>query len=185
MVKDTLNQAEAKMKKAVEALSYHLGSIRTGRASPALVEHLHVEYYGSDMPLNQLANISTPDARMLVIQPWDKGMLNPIEKAIRDAGLGLNPANDGNLVRVPIPALNEERRKELVKMLHKLAEEGRVAVRHARQESNKTIKQKQSDGDMSEDDARREMEKIQKLTDEYIAKVDQMLKSKEEEVMEV
>jgi ribosome recycling factor len=180
-------QADAKgqMEKALEAMRRDFGSVRTGKASSALLDQVRVEAYGSKMPLNQVATVSSPEARMLVIQPWDKGMLNPIEKAIRDAGLGLNPANDGNLVRVPIPALNEERRKELVKMLHKLAEEGRVAVRHARQESNKTIKQKQSDGDMSEDDARREMEKIQKLTDEYIAKVDQMLKSKEEEVMEV
>lgn len=173
------------MEKALEAMRRDFGSVRTGKASSALLDQVRVEAYGSKMPLNQVATVSSPEARMLVIQPWDKGMLNPIEKAIRDAGLGLNPANDGNLVRVPIPALNEERRKELVKMLHKLAEEGRVAVRHARQESNKTIKQKQSDGDMSEDDARREMDKIQKLTDEYIAKVDQMLKAKEEEVMEV
>lgn len=180
-------QADAKgqMEKALEAMRRDFGSVRTGKASSALLDQVRVDAYGSKMPLNQVATVSSPEARMLVIQPWDKGMLNPIEKAIRDAGLGLNPANDGNLVRVPIPALNEERRKELVKMLHKLAEEGRVAVRHARQESNKTIKQMQSDGDMSEDDARREMDKIQKLTDEYIAKVDQMLKAKEEEVMEV
>ena len=180
-------QADAKshMEKALEAMRRDFGSVRTGKASSALLDQVRVEAYGSKMPLNQVATVSSPEARMLVIQPWDKGMLNPIEKAVRDAGLGLNPANDGNLIRVPIPALNEERRKELVKMLHKLAEEGRVAVRHARQESNKQIKQKQSDGDMSEDDARREMDKIQKLTDEYIAKVDQMLKAKEEEVMEV
>ncbi len=173
------------MDKALEAMRRDFGSVRTGKASAALLDQVRVDAYGSKMPLNQVATVSSPEARMLVIQPWDKGMLGPIEKAIRDAGLGLNPANDGNLVRVPIPALNEERRKELVKMLHKLAEEGRVAVRHNRQEANKQIKQQQSDGKMSEDDARREMDKIQKLTDEYIAKVDQLLKAKEEEVMEV
>jgi ribosome recycling factor len=122
---------------------------------------------------------------MLIVQPWDKGLIGEIEKAIRSSELGLNPANDGNIIRVPVPALNEERRREMVKMLHKLAEEGRVGIRHARQEANKEIKRRQSEHAMSDDDARREMDKVQKLTDEYITKIDHLLKSKEEEVMEV
>src|SRR4028119_13433 len=132
MVKDTLNQAETKMKKAVEALRHHLNSIRTGRASPALVEHLHVEYYGSEMPLNQLANISAPEARMLVIQPWDKGAMKAIEKAIQNSDLGLNPNNDGQVIRLSIPQPTEQRRKELVKLVKKEVEEQKVSLRNVR-----------------------------------------------------
>jgi ribosome recycling factor len=137
------------------------------------------------MPLNQVASVSTPEPRLLLVQPWDKGLLSDIEKAIRNSELGLNPSNDGNIIRVPVPALNEERRRDMVKVLHKLAEEGRIAVRHARQEANKEIKRRQSEHELSEDDARREMDRIQKLTDEYIGKVDHLLAVKEEEVMEV
>jgi ribosome recycling factor len=177
--------AKAHMEKALEAMRREFGSVRTGKATSSLLDLVRVKAYGSMMPLNQVATVSVPEARMLVVQPWDKGLMNEIERGIRDANLGLNPANDGNIIRVPIPALNEERRKELAKQLHKLAEEGRVAVRHARQEANKEIKQQQSDGKISEDDSRREQDKIQKLTDEHIAKIEQMLKHKEEEVMEV
>jgi ribosome recycling factor len=179
--------AEAKehMEKALEAMRREFGAVRTGKASASLLDMVRVRAYGSLMPLNQVATVSVPEARMLVVQPWDKGLMGDIERGIRDSNLGLNPANDGNIIRVPIPALNEERRKELAKSLHKLAEEGRVAVRHSRQEANKEIKQQQSDGKISEDDSRREQDKIQKLTDEYIAKIEQMLKHKEEEVMEV
>jgi ribosome recycling factor len=122
---------------------------------------------------------------MLVVQPWDKGLMQEIEKAIRNSELGLNPANDGNIIRVPVPALNEERRRDMVKLLHKIAEEGRVAIRHARQEANKDIRRRQSASELSEDEARRETDRIQKLTDEYIARIDDLLKGKEEEVMEV
>jgi ribosome recycling factor len=132
-----------------------------------------------------VASVSSPESRMLIVQPWDKGLMKEIERAIRDAELGLNPSNDGNVIRVPIPALNEERRREMVKTLHKLAEEGRVAVRHARQEANKDIKRRQTEHEISDDDAHREMERIQKLTDEHIAKIDSLLKAKEQEVMEV
>jgi ribosome recycling factor len=173
------------MEKALEAMRREFGAVRTGKASASLLDMVRVRAYGSLMPLNQVATVSVPEARMLVVQPWDKGLMGDIERGIRDSNLGLNPANDGNIIRVPIPALNEERRKELAKSLHKLAEEGRVAVRHSRQEANKEIKQQQSDGKISEDDSRREQDKIQKLTDEYIAKIEQMLKHKEEEVMEV
>src|SRR5690606_4256877 len=136
-------------------------------------------------PLNQVASVSAPEPRLLVVQPWDKGLVPAVEKAIRNAELGLNPATDGGVIRVPIPALNEERRKEMVRMLHKLAEEGRVAVRHARREANTKRKQQQAGGELSEDEARRQMDEVQKRTDEYSGKIDHLLKAKEEEVMEV
>jgi ribosome recycling factor len=178
-------EAQAQMEKSLEALRREFNGVRTGKASPALLDTVRVDAYGSKMPLNQVASVSTPEPRMLIVQPWDKSVMNDIEKAIRNSELGLNPSNDGNIIRVPIPALNEERRRELVKVLHRVAEEGRIAVRHARQEANKGIRQQQTDHEISEDDARREMDRIQKLTDEYIGKVDQILKTKEEEVMEV
>ena len=181
----TYREAQTQMEKAMEALRREFNTVRTGKASPALLDMVRVDAYGSKMPLNQVASVSSPEPRMLIVQPWDKGLMKEIEKSIRDAELGLNPANDGNVIRVPIPALNEERRREMVKMLHKLAEEGRVAVRHARQEANKDIKRRQSDHEISDDDARREMDRIQKLTDEHIAKIDSLLKAKEQEVMEV
>jgi ribosome recycling factor len=178
-------EAQMQMEKALEALRREFGSVRTGKASPALLEMVRVDAYGSKMPINQVASVSAPEPRLLVVQPWDKKLMSDIEKAIRSAELGLNPANDGSVIRVPVPALNEERRKEMVRVLHKLAEEGRIAVRHARQEANKEIKRLQGEHEISEDEARREMEKIQKLTDEHIAKVEHLLKAKEEEVMEV
>ncbi|NLG61316.1 MAG: ribosome recycling factor [Candidatus Cloacimonetes bacterium] len=178
-------EARAQMEKALEAMRREFSGVRTGKASPALLDVVRVDAYGSKMPLNQVASVSAPEPRLLVVQPWDKGLVPAVEKAIRNAELGLNPATDGGVIRVPIPALNEERRKEMVRMLHKLAEEGRVAVRHARQEANKQLKQQQADGELSEDDARRQMDEVQKLTDEYIGKIDHLLKAKEEEVMEV
>ena len=181
----TYREAQSHMDKSIEALRREFSSVRTGKASPGLLDIVRVEAYGSKMPINQVATVSAPEPRMLIVQPWDKSLMGEIEKSIRAAELGLNPANDGNVIRVPIPALNEERRREMVRALHKIAEEGRVAVRHARQEANKEIKRLQSEHTISEDDARREMERIQKLTDEYISKVDHLLKSKEEEVMEV
>jgi ribosome recycling factor len=181
----TLHEAQTHMDKAMEALRREFNTVRTGKASPALLDMVRVDAYGSKMPLNQVASVSSPEPRMLIVQAWDKGLMKEIERAIRDAELGLNPSNDGNVIRVPIPALNEERRREMVKTLHKLAEEGRVAVRHARQEANKDIKRRQSEHEISDDDAHREMERIQKLTDEHIAKIDSLLKTKEQEVMEV
>ncbi|MHB1167913.1 MAG: ribosome recycling factor [Longimicrobiales bacterium] len=178
-------EARAQMEKALEAMRREFSGVRTGKASPALLDVVRVDAYGSKMPLNQVASVSAPEPRMLIVQPWDKGLVPVVEKAIRNAELGLNPATDGGVIRVPIPALNEERRKEMVRMLHRIAEEGRVAVRHARQEANKSLKQQQSDSDLSEDEARRQMDDVQKITDEYIGKIDHLLKSKEEEVMEV
>jgi ribosome recycling factor len=181
----TYGQAQEQMEKSMDAVRREFNSVRTGKASPALLDTVRVDAYGSKMPLNQVASVSTPEPRLLLVQPWDKGLLSDIEKAIRNSELGLNPSNDGNIIRVPVPALNEERRRDMVKVLHKLAEEGRIAVRHARQEANKEIKRRQSEHELSEDDARREMDRIQKLTDEYIGKVDHLLAAKEEEVMEV
>ncbi|MEJ2184805.1 MAG: ribosome recycling factor [Gemmatimonadota bacterium] len=181
----TIAAARKLMDDAVEAMRREFASVRTGKASPALLDTIKVDAYGSKMPLNQVATVSTPEPRLLVVQPWDKGLLQAVEKAIQASDLGLNPANDGNLIRIPIPQLNEERRRELVRMLHKVAEEGRVSVRHARQEANKTIKQEQSDHDISEDEARRQMDEVQQLTDDYIKRLDDLLAAKEEEVMEV
>jgi ribosome recycling factor len=178
-------QAQEQMEKALDAIRREFNSVRTGKASPALLDTIRVDAYGSKMPLNQVASVNSPEPRLLLVTPWDKNLMGDIEKAIRSSELGLNPANDGNVIRVPVPALNEERRREMVKVLHRLAEEGRIAVRHARQEANRDIKRQQSDHELSEDDARREMDRIQKLTDEYIGKVDHLLAAKEEEVMEV
>lgn len=178
-------EVRRQMDNAIEAVRREFGSVRTGKASPALLDTVRVDAYGSKMPLNQLGTISAPEPRLLIVQPWDKGLMGEIEKSIRSAELGLNPSNDGNLIRIPIPALNEERRREMVRLLHKLAEEGRIAVRHARQEANKEIKQLEHDHEIGEDDARRQIDEIQQLTDEHIARIDQLLKAKEEEVMEV
>jgi|SRR5687768_10672294 len=181
----SINEAKAHMEKAVEAMRREFTSVRTGKAAPSLLDTVRVEAYGSRVPMNQVATVSAPEPRMLIIQPWDKSLMHAIEKAITTADLGLNPASDGNVIRVPVPALTEERRREFVKTLHKLAEEGRVAIRHARQEANKELKKKQGAHEISEDDARRHMDEVQKMTDNYIHKVDELLKSKEQEVMEV
>jgi ribosome recycling factor len=173
------------MEKALEAMRREFSGVRTGKASPALLDTVRVDAYGSPTPLNQVATVSAPEARMLVVQPWDRGLMGPVEKAIRDSDLGLNPSNDGKVIRVPIPALTEERRKEYVRLLHRMAEDGRVAVRHARKEANDDIKARQKAGELSEDEARRAQEEVQKLTDRYIEKVDELLNHKEAEVMEV
>ncbi len=169
----------------MEALRREFATVRTGKATPALLDTVRVEAYGSQVPLNQVATVSAPEPRLLVIQPWDRGMLGPIEKAIQTSDLGLNPSNDGKIIRVPIPPLTEERRREFVRLLHKMAEEARVSVRHARKEANDEIKRRQKDGDLSEDDARREQDEVQKLTDRYIQQIEELLKHKEAEVMEV
>src|SRR5687768_17020197 len=163
----SVNEARTQMEKAVEAMRREFTSVRTGKATPALLDTVRVDAYGSKMPINQVGTVSSPEPRLLLIQPWDKGLLKAIETGITQADLGLNPSNDGNIIRVPIPQLTEQRRKEMVKMVHKLAEEGRVAIRHARQEANKDIKKRQGDHELSEDDAHRQMEQVQKLTDEY------------------
>lgn len=180
-----ISEARDHMEKALDALRQEFSSVRTGKATPALLDMVRVDAYGSKMPLNQVGTVSAPEPRMLIVQPWDRSLIGPIEKAIQTAELGLNPSNDGTVIRVPIPALTQERRKEMVKTLHRLAEEGRVAIRHARQEANKDIKRLQGEHEISEDDARKQTDEVQKLTDSYIQKIEQLLKSKEAEVMEV
>jgi ribosome recycling factor len=183
---EVFTDARDRMEKAVEAMKREFAKIRTGKATVSLLDGVKVEYYGSSAPIRQVANISVPEARLLVVQPWDRKIVGDIEKAIRTADLGLNPSSDGNLIRVPIPALTEERRKELVRYVHKLAEEGRVAIRNVRRDVNEALKQKHKDGEISEDEFRRAHDKtVQEFTDEHIHEVDRVLAAKEKELMEV
>ncbi|HYJ79468.1 MAG TPA: ribosome recycling factor [Longimicrobiaceae bacterium] len=181
----SLQKAKQRMEGALEALRREFSGVRTGKASPALLDTVRVEAYGSRVPLNQVGTVSAPEPRMLTVQPWDRGLIKEVEKAIRDSDLGLNPSNDGALIRIPIPALTEERRREYVRLLHKLAEEARVAVRQARKDANDEIKHRQKGEGLSEDDVRREQGEVQKLTDQYVHKIEEILKHKEAEVMEV
>jgi ribosome recycling factor len=181
----SISEARTHMERAVDAMRREFSSVRTGKASPALLDTVKVEAYGSKMPINQVATVTAPEPRLLMVQPWDKSLMHAIEKAIQTSDLGLNPANDGNLIRVPIPALTEERRKEMVRALHRLAEDGRIAIRHARQEANKELKKKQAAHEVSEDDMRHQIDEVQKMTDTYIHKIDELLKAKEQELMEV
>ena len=181
----SLQAARQQMEKSFDAVRREFSTVRTGKASPALLESVRVEAYGSQMPLNQVASVSAPEPRSLLVQPWDKGLMGPIEKAIQSSDLGLNPANDGSVIRVPIPALTEERRRDYARLLHKMAEEGRVAVRQARKDANDDIKRRQKEGELSEDQARREQDEVQKLTDRYVDQIDDLLKHKEAEIMEV
>lgn len=176
--------AEERMEKAVSALKRELATLRAGRASAALLDRIQVEYYGALTPVNQLANISTPDPRTLVIQPWDKSSMAEIERAIMKSDLGLTPANDGTIIRLTVPALTEERRIELVKQTKKYGEEAKVAVRNIRRDANDDIK-KLEKSDISEDESRRHQDDIQKSTDKYVAEVDKVLAAKEKEIMEV
>ncbi len=181
----SLDKARQRMESALEALRREFASVRTGKASPALLDSVRVEAYGSKVPLNQVGTVSAPEPRLLTITPWDKSLLKEIDRGLRESDLGLNPSNDGSIIRVPIPALTEERRREFVKHLHKMAEEARVAVRQARKDANDEVKASQKKEGLSEDDVRREQDKVQKLTDQYIGKVEEILKHKEAEVMEV
>jgi ribosome recycling factor len=181
----SLQKARQRMEGAIEALRREFAGVRTGKASPALLDSVKVDAYGSSMPINQVGTVSAPEARMLVVQPWDKSLIKAIEKGLRESDLGLNPSNDGQVIRIPIPALTEERRKEYVKMVHKLTEEARVAVRNVRRDANDEIKHRQKDEGLSEDDIRREQGEVQKLTDQYIARIEELMKHKEAEIMEV
>ncbi len=181
----TVEEAKNRMEEALDALRREFATVRTGKATPALLDTVRVEAYGSKMPLNQVATVHSPEPSLLVVQPFDKTVLADIEKAIMTADLGLNPANDGNIIRVPIPPLNEERRKEYVKILHKMAEEGRISVRHARRAVRDELQAKVREHEIGEDDGRRREEALEKLTQEYSEKIDAMLKHKEEEVMAI
>jgi len=182
VIADIIRDAETKMANAIEYAKEEFAAIRTGRAHPAMFAKLTADYYGSPTPLQQLATFQVPDARVVMITPYDQSTVTAIEKSIRDSDLGLNPATQGNLIRVPLPALSEERRKELVKVVHKLAEEGRIAVRHARTETMSKIKKLEK---VSEDDKVRAEKDVQKLTDEHIKQIDGLIHAKEAEIMEV
>jgi len=184
MVKDIISAAESNMKKSVDVVRKEFAALRAGRATPALLDKITVSYYGTPTPLNQLANISVPEARMLVIQPWDKSAIPEIEKSIMKSDLGITPSSDGTVIRLVIPQLTQERRTELVKVIKKKAEEGRVAVRNIRRDTNDAIKAKQKDG-VPEDEVKRGQDEMQKLTDKYIKEIDEMVKSKEQEIMQV
>jgi ribosome recycling factor len=185
MVKETLTQARTRMSKALDDMRQELASIRTGRASTALLEHLKVEYYGTPTPLNQVATLGVPEPSLLTVQPWDASLLPALDKVIRSSDLGLNPVNDGKILKVPIPPLTEERRKELVKHLHKVLENHRTAVRNIRRDANEALKKLLKDKKISEDDEHRALEEIQKLTDEIMEKLESQGKSKEKEVLEI
>ncbi|MCL0034878.1 ribosome recycling factor [Dehalococcoidia bacterium] len=184
MISDVLVTTEAKMTKAVEVLGRELAVLRTGRASPSLLEHIRVDYYGTPTPLNQLAGISAPEARMLIIQPWDRAIVPAIEKAIVKSDLGLNPSSDGNAIRLVIPQLTEERRKELVRVVRKKVEERRIAVRNIRREALEKLRAMEREKEISQDEEKRALNQLQALTDRFIEKVDRIGKDKETEVLE-
>jgi ribosome recycling factor len=185
MSTEVLSGAEHKMARAVEAMERDFQGIRTGRASTSLVERIHVEYYGTQTPLNQLAGISVPEAHQIVIQPWDRGVLGAIEKAIIKSDIGLNPQVDGTVVRLNIPPLTEERRKEIVRVVHKRMEEARVEIRNLRREAADALKREEREGDVGADEAHRQHDQVQRLTDRFIADVDRLGEAKEEEVLAV
>ncbi len=178
-------QTEQKMLKSLESLKNELGKIRTGRAQPSILDHVMVEYYGSMVPLNQVANVTLIDARTVGVQPWEKPMGAKIEKAIRDCDLGLNPASQGELIRVPMPPLTEERRKELIKVVKAEGENGKVSIRNLRRDANNALKEALKNKEISEDDERRAQDEIQKLTDKSVAEVDKLLSEKEKELLQI
>jgi ribosome recycling factor len=184
MIDDIKKEAQDLMDKAIEALKRDFNRVRTGRASLSLLDGVRADYYGTPTPLNQMASLSVPEARLIMIQPWDSKSCEAIEKAILKSDLGLTPQSDGKVVRIQIPALTGERRKELVKVVRKMSEETKVAVRNARREANEMLKDYKKEGEISEDDARRGQELVQKMTDEYTAKVDTLLAEKEKEITE-
>ena len=179
------DEAKARMEDALGAVRRDFATVRTGKATPAILDTVRVEAYGGQMPLNQVATVSAPDPTILVIQPFDGSLIGDIERAVMSADLGLNPSNDGTVVRVPIPPLNEERRREYVKVLNKMAEEGRISLRHARHKANDEVKEQLKEHEISEDDGHRLMDRVQKLTDEYGKKIDEILDQKEKEVMAI
>jgi ribosome recycling factor len=184
-VKDVEANLKTRMEKALSDLQHEMASIRTGRASLAILDHIRVDYYGTPTPLNQVANLHVPEPSMITLQPWDPSQIGPIEKAIRVSDLGLNPANDGKIIRLPIPPLTEERRKELVKKLHGAAEHHRVSIRNIRRDGNEAVKKLLKDKKITEDDDKRAHEEIQKLTDGYMQKLDGAAKVKEKEILEI
>jgi ribosome recycling factor len=185
MIDTLLAETEDKMKKSLQAIKREFATIRSGKASPSLLENIRVDYHGSIMPMNQVGSISAPEPRLLVVQAWDKSIVGEIAKAIQKADLGLNPMVDGNIIRLPIPSLTEERRKELVRICKKTAEDGKVAIRNIRREANDTLKQAEKDKNISEDQLQRSFDRIQELTDGYVGKITDLMDDKESEIMEV
>jgi len=184
-VKEVEANLKARMEKAIGDLQHEMATIRTGRASLGILDHIRVDSYGTPTPLNQLANLHVPEPSLITVQPWDVSQIGPIERAIRVSDLGLNPANDGKIIRLPIPPLNEERRKELVKRLHSTAEHHRVSIRNIRRDGNENVKKLAKDKKITEDDEKRTFDEVQKLTDGYMLKVDQAAKIKEKEILEI
>jgi ribosome recycling factor len=185
MIADLKKSAEQKMQKTVEALKHDYQKVRTGRAHTGLLDHIQVDYYGSTMPINQVANVTLADARTIAVQPWEKKMVQVVEKAIRDSDLGLNPATSGDVIRVPMPPLTEDRRKELIKVVRHEAENARIAVRNIRRDTNEHLKKLLKDHEVSEDDERHAQVDVQKLTDRYIAEIDKVLQGKEADLLAV
>ena len=185
MINKVMKKTEKKMAEVYESTKKDFNTVRTGRARPSLVENIKVDYYGTQTPISQLAKVAAPEARQLVIEPFDKNVIENIEKAIMKANLGLTPNNDGNLIRINIPQLTEERRKDLVKVVHEKAENGRIAIRNIRREANDELEELEEEGEISEDNYHRGLDNIQELTDDYIEKIENLLEKKEEEIMEV
>lgn len=185
MIENIRKDSKQRMEKAVEVVGQEFTKLHTGKATPALLDGIKIDYYGVNTPLKQVANISAPEPRLLVIQPWDKSMLGEIEKTIMKSDLGFNPNNDGIVIRIPIPQLTEERRKDLVKIAKKIAEDGKVAIRNVRRDANEKLKKSEKSSDISEDEMHTGQEKVQELTDEYTQKIDEMLEHKEKEIMTV
>ena len=184
-VSEVKQNADQKMQKSIESLKHDLSKVRTGRAHPSLLDQVHVDYYGSPTPLSQVANLTLIDARTIGVQPWEKNMIAPVEKAIRESDLGLNPATMGDLIRVPMPALTEERRKELVKVVKHEGENAKIAVRNIRRDANEHLKKMLKDKDISEDDERRAQDDVQKMTDKFVAEIDKLVTQKEADIMTV
>jgi ribosome recycling factor len=185
MINNLKEDAEKRMKKAVESLQHEMSKIRTGRANAALLDHVMVDYYGNESPLSQVASVTTSDSRTLLVTPWDKSMVPAVEKAILNSGLGLNPASAGQAIRVPMPALTEDRRKEMIRVVRAEAEQGRVVIRNIRRDANTQLKDSVKSKEISEDDERRSNEIIQKLTDKYIEEIESVLRDKEKDLIEI
>ncbi len=185
MATTIIKEASERMEKTVEYITRDFATMRAGRANPAMLDKIMVDYYGSPTPINQLANIGVPEPRLLVIQPWDKTAIPEIEKAIMRSDLGVNPSNDGNVIRIPIPTLTEERRKDLVRVVRKRAEESKIAVRNIRREANENLKGLEKQGQISEDENKKRLDEVQKVTDKYIKEIEKLADGKEKEIMEV
>ena len=185
MINEVLSECRSAMSKAVKALRKEMTKVRTGRASTSLLDDVVVEYYGAPTPLNQVATLSTPEARLITIQPWEKNLIPEIEKAIFKADLGLTPSSDGQLIRLPVPALTEERRREMVKIIKRMAEEAKISVRNARRDANENLKMLEKEKEITEDERKRAEKDVQQVTDEYVENVDELVAAKEQEVMEI